>query len=290
MKKILITGENSYIGNSFLSWMEQYEKDYKIFKIGLRDDTWINKDFSEYDCIIHLAAIVHKKGKRDYDLYNKINTDLSYKVAMKAKNEGVAQFIYFSSMSVYGLTTGEINKNTKCKPNTPYGRSKYDAEKKISSLVDSEFTVAIVRPPMVYGINSKGNYTKLSRLSKSLKLFPKFNNERSMIYIENLCCFLKILIDFTLGGTFCPQNKDYVCTYELVNEIARLSKSKLILLNIFNPTIRLIMPFSLILQKILGDLKYEKNLSQITDLDNNILDYNKVDFKSSIYKSEVPYE
>src|SRR5690606_7124221 len=116
--------------------------------------------------VIHVAGIAHvKETKENADLYYKVNRDLAFEVAKKAKNEGVKQFIFLSSMSVYGIETGIIKINTPTNPKTNYGRSKLEAEELISSIESDSFKVAILRPPMIYGKGCKGNYIRLANLA-----------------------------------------------------------------------------------------------------------------------------
>ena len=187
MKKILITGKNSYIGNSLVRWLGYYHNRYSIDSISLKSDDWKKKKFSEYDVVLHVAGIAHiKETKENEGLYYKVNRDLTYEIAQKAKTEGVKQFIFLSSMSVYGIMEGVISADTPLKPNSAYGKSKLEGEKLIENLHDASFTVAILRPPMVYGNNCRGNYTKLAALALKTPVFPKVDNKRSMIYIDNL--------------------------------------------------------------------------------------------------------
>ncbi|MDN6724070.1 MAG: NAD-dependent epimerase/dehydratase family protein, partial [Tetragenococcus halophilus] len=180
MKRILITGKNSYIGKSFEKWASQLNKVYQIDSISLRDGKWREYDFTPYNVVIHVAAIVHKKNVRE-QLYYEINRDLAYEVANTAKKAGVEQFIFFSTMSVFGLDSGVIDSKTKLEPKTVYGKSKLEAEKEIIKLKDRQFLVAVVRPPMIYGPKAVGNYAKLSKLAKKTPIFPKVNNQRSML-------------------------------------------------------------------------------------------------------------
>lgn len=255
MKKILITGKNSYIGNKFEEWMSKYPNEYKVDNISLRDEAWKDKDFSKYDVIYHTVGIAHiKETKENRELYFKINRDLAYEVAKKSKDEGVKQFIFLSTMSVYGLETGIIDKNTPLKPNNSYGKSKLEAEKTIILLEDESFKVAIVRPPMVYGKGCKGNYPRLAKLALNTPIFPKVDNQRSMIYIDNLSEFIRILIDDTGNGLFLPQNKDYVNTSEMVKLIAKTHGKTIILTKLFNPLLRLLNISTI--NKVFGDLVY----------------------------------
>lgn len=187
MKKILITGANSYIGQSLENWLEKSQGDYQVDTLDMINPAWKEYDFSPYVSIFHVAAIVHKNEKNlNQYLYDKVNRDLPIELATLAKKAGVAQFIFLSSMSVYGNNEEVITKSTKENPSTYYGKSKLAAENGLKKLADDSFNLLILRPPMVYGPNATGNYTRLSKLSKLTVAFPKINNNRSMIFIDNL--------------------------------------------------------------------------------------------------------
>ncbi|WP_099354709.1 NAD-dependent epimerase/dehydratase family protein [Fredinandcohnia onubensis] len=260
MKRILITGKNSYVGTSLEKWLGNYPDRYSIDSISLRNDSWKEKDFSEYDVVFHVAGIAHiKETKENAPLYYKVNCDLAYEVAQKAKVEGVNQFIFLSSMSVYGIDNGVIGKKTPLKPLSSYGKSKLQAEKLISTLEEDFFKVVILRPPMIYGKGCKGNYTRLAMLTMKIPVFPKIDNKRSMIYIYNLCEFIRLIIDDSSKGLFFPQNEEYVCTSEMVKVIAEINGKKIWFTKLFNPFLGL---FKLTLvQKVFGNLVYEKELS-----------------------------
>lgn len=259
MKRILITGVNSYVGNSLEKWLNQYPDQYDINKISLRDGSWKEHDFSDYDSIVHVAGIAHQKEtKKNASLYYVVNRDLTDAVAKKAKNEGVKHFIFLSTMSVYGLNEGIINEHTPLKPKTHYGKSKLQAEERIKLLATDTFKVAIIRPPMIYGKGCKGNYQRLRKLALMTPVFPDIYNQRSMIYIDNLSEFLRILIDDQSKGFFFPQNKEYVCTTELVYSITKANNKKIHMTKAFNPFIKIIKISTI--RKVFGDLIYAKRL------------------------------
>src|SRR5690625_773138 len=258
MKEILITGVCSYVGNQLDVWLKQWPEEYKVDKISLRDGTWKDKDFSNYDSIVHVAGLVHKKEtKENREKYYEINRDLTYELANKAKEEKVKQFIFLSTMSVYGLTEGVIDKDTPLEPKTPYGKSKLEAERLLQKLSDEEFKAAIVRPPMIYGKDCPGNYQRLRKLALKTPIFPKIDNKRSMIYIDNLSEFLRILIDRTKQGIFCPHNKEYVNTSKLVQQIAVNNNKNIYLTEIFNPILKLLKLN--VINKMFGTLIYKEN-------------------------------
>ncbi len=252
--KILITGANSYIGTSFEAYMKKYP-DYIIDTIDMVDGSWRKYDFSSYDAVFHVAGLAHQKEtKENAELYYKINRDLTIDVAEKAKREGVKQFVFLSSMNVYGMEVGLISKETAALPKSHYGKSKFQAEEYLKKLQNDSFKLAILRPPMVYGKNCKGNYQTLRQLALKSPVFPSVVNKRSMIYIDNLSAFVYDVIHNQKQGIFLPQNKEYIQTKNLVAEIARLHEHKIYFLHVFNPLISKIK--AKIIQKAFGTLIY----------------------------------
>ena len=278
---ILITGTNSYIGNSFIQAVSDFELDFKVEKISLRDKNWKSKSFKECDVIIHVAAIVHQSEKNSsYDNYEKINHQLTVELATKAKQEGVKQFIFISTMSVYGLNVGQITANTALNPLSFYARSKLAAEQSLQNIRNEDFKVAIIRPPMVYGDSNKGNFMTLRKIALSTPIFPKIENERSAIYVDNLCEFLKVIIDNEMQGIFFPQNKHYMSTSKTVSLIANAHSNKVHQSKLLALAIQPFMSLSTF-QKAFGSLTYDPNMPG----GPNNIDYNKVSFEESIKKS-----
>ena len=174
-----------------------------------------------------------------------------------------------------------ITKDTIPTPTNFYGNSKLQAEQGILSLQDEHFNVVILRPPMIYGKGSKGNYPKLARLAQKTPIFPDIENERSMLYIENLCAFIRLMIDNETRGIFFPQNKEYVKTTELVKTIAEVYGKKMRLTKVFNPLIRWGSKKVPVINKVFGSLVYEKEMSDYQDFE-----YCRSHFKQTIEKTE----
>ena len=261
MKKILITGDNSYIGGKVTNWLEQWPDNYHVDEISLREDSWKEADFSSYDTVFHVAGIAHVSKKSHLkDLYYEVNRDLAVEVAEKAKKDGVPQFIFMSSIIVYGTKNDKIDKNTAPNPDNFYGDSKLQAEKGLLEVEDDHFKVVILRVPMIYGEGSKGNYPKLSQFAKKTPLFPNYENQRSMLYVNHLAEFIRLMIDYEEQGMFFPQNKEYANTTQIVETVAKVSDNKVWMTKLFNPFIRLFSGVNII-KKVFGNLAYDKNLS-----------------------------
>ena len=280
MKRILITGANSYIGTSVEKWLLREPDQYAVDTIDMEDPSWKQTDFSPYDVVFHVAGIAHvSSDPKMEDLYFKVNRDLTVETASKAKAASVKQFIFMSSIIVYGDSGKEnrvIDRHTKPVPSNFYGQSKLEAEQGISKLEDENFRVVILRPPMIYGKGSKGNYPKLARLAKMTPIFPDYDNKRSMLHIDNLCEFIKLMIDNEESGLFSPQNSEYVQTSEMVRTIAEVHGKKIWFTRIFNPVIRSLIGRVDVFTKVFGNLTYDPNISSY------VVDYRIRDLKTSI--------
>ena len=260
-KKILIAGAGSYIGESFKTYMSQFEN-YTVDAFDTLSDEWKNLDFSSYDAVYDVAGIAHiKETDKNRHLYYEVNRDLAVAIAEKAKAEGVKQFIYLSSMSVYGLTEGRINEDTPVKPVNAYGKSKLEAEKLLWQLNDESFVVSIVRPPMVYGKDCKGNYQTLRKFALKFGFFPEYNNERSMLFIDNLSSAVRGIIHNQKSGLYFPQNLDYVRTYDMVQQVAEINGKKFRGMKLINIPIKVATHYVGVLKKVFGTLTYEQRMN-----------------------------
>lgn len=268
MKRVLITGKNSYVGNSFADWVKD-DSNFIVDKISLRDNKWKELDFSIYDVVLHVAGIAHvSRDPKMEELYYKVNRDLTIEVAERAKLDRVKQFIFMSSIIVYGdnVPGGVITRETIPNPSNFYGKSKLEAEKGLLPLENSNFKVAIVRPPMIYGKNSKGNYPKLAKLARISPIFPDIDNQRSMLHIDNLDEFIKLLIQKEDKGYFFPQNKEYVKTSEMVRVIGEVQDKKVRLVRVFNPFIKPFITKISVLNKMFGNLKYDVETEKVSKI------------------------
>ena len=258
MKKILITGANSYIGMSLEKYLRQMPEQYQVDTVDMIDGTWREKSFSGYDSIFHVAGIVHQKEtEENAPLYYKVNCDLAVETAQKAKEDGVDQFVFLSSMSVYGMEVGTITKQTVPSPKSHYGKSKLHAEEKLKQLADEKFKLCMIRPPMVYGDGCKGNYQTIVKIVKKSPIFPYVNNQRSLIHIDNLVSFVKMAIDRDLSGLYFPQNCEYMNTRLLARDIACKEEKKVYFSYAAGAAVLILRPFLPVLKKAFGNLIYK---------------------------------
>lgn len=287
-KRVLVTGTGGYLGTSFEQYIGKINGNmpqnlWHVTFVSMRNEKWREMDFSEYDVILHAAAIVHRKEEPDMEqLYYDVNCKLTKELAEKAKKENVRQFVFLSTMSVYGKVLGRITAETKPAPANFYGKSKLAAEEALQELADENFTVSIVRPPMIYGPECTGNYRLLEKLAIKIPFFPKTNNERSMLYIDNLNEFLRRVMEKEAGGVFCPQNAEYVNTSDMVATIRKSYGKKGVTISGFGWLLNIFAGKISLFAKVFGTLTYEKEMSVYETVGN----YQIVNFEESIHGSK----
>lgn len=294
MKKVLITGANSYIGVSFEKYAsEHYPQEFTIDTLDMIDGSWKQKDFSQYDVVYHVAGIAHADVGNVSDEvkaeYYAINTNLAIDTAKKVKGDGVKHFVFMSSAIVYGDSapygkSKRITRDTQPSPANFYGDSKWQADKGVRKLATDNFLVTVLRPPMLYGKGSKGNYPALAKLAKKLPIFPNVVNERSMLYIENLCEFLCQVMIRGESGIFWPQNAEYTKTSEMVRMIAEIAGHKVHISKAWNWLVKLASgipgkPRGLA-NKAFGNMSYDQSMSTYN------FNYQVAGLKESIKRTE----
>lgn len=286
MKKILITGANSFVGSSIEKWLLRDPENFLIDTVDAMNGIWKSADFSKYDTVFHVAGIAHVDPKPEMaPLYYKVNRDLTVEIAKWAKNHGVKQFIFMSSAIVY-KTSNSLKGDVKTleiqpQPNDFYGDSKLQAENGLKQLACDMFRICILRPPMIYGAGNKGNLPRLGWLATKIPIFPDWHNKRSMLYVDNLAEFVKQCILHELQGTFFPQNAEFSDTVEIVRQIAKEHGHKIWISRIFNPFVWLGSFFLPALPKMFADSYYVQEMSKYD------FEYQIVSFKDSIKGLEI---
>ena len=280
--KILITGAGSYVGESVRTYLLNTDPgQFEIDAVDTMNDAWKQADFTLYDVVFHVAGIAHVNADPKMEpLYYKVNRDLTIEVAKHAKAAGVKQFVFMSSQIVFhesqSLKTEVLTADTKENPNGFYGDSKLQAEKGLHELECDCFKVCILRPPMIYGPNSKGNFPRLAKLATKVPVFPCWHNKRSMLYIDNLAEFVKQAVERQLCGTFYPQNRELADTVEIIRYFAKAAGHKVWITKLLNPFVWL---GSFILQpvnKMFATYYYDPRMSKYD------FEYQVVGFEESL--------
>lgn len=281
MKRVLITGANSFVGMNVEQWLLKNQGEFHVDTVDTLNDLWKTADFSSYDVVFHVAGIAHVDPKPEMaPLYYKVNRDLAIEIAKWSKEHGIKQFIYMSSKIVYhaskSLKSDVIDSNTVPMPNDFYGDSKLQAEKGLNELACDSFKVCILRPPMIYGANNRGNLPRLAWLALKVPLFPAWHNKRSMLYVNNLAEFIRQIILREMSGTFYPQNKEYADTVEIVRSFAKRYNRKIWITRLLNPLVLLSSPFLKQICKMFSDSYYVQEMSQYD------FDYQVTSFEDSL--------
>ncbi|MBR1634147.1 MAG: sugar transferase [Lachnospiraceae bacterium] len=285
-KRILITGAGSYVGESFEKYAGKHYMDcFAIDTINMMDDAWRDYDFSYYDTVFHVAGIAHVDTERlsetERKRYYEVNTDLAVRTAQRAKENGVSQFIFMSSLTIYGESDlygrKVIDEYTMPAPSGIYADSKWRADQKTRELADESFHVAVIRAPMIYGKGAKGNFFVLVKMAKWIPVFPQHGNCRSVLYIENLCEFICLLTLSGEGGIYFPQNRQYVLVSKLMQEAGKVSGNHMHMVKLLEPAVFMagIMPGEVgkMVRKAFGNICYDGKLSRYEGLEYQIVDF-----------------
>ena len=282
MTKVLITGAGSYVGESVRNYiLSTSPGQFEIDAVDTMNDAWKQADFTRYDIVFHVAGIAHVNADpKMKPLYYKVNRDLTIDVARVAKAAGVKQFVFMSSQIVFhesqSLKTEVLTAETQPNPNGFYGDSKLQAEKGLHELECDSFKVCILRPPMIYGPNSKGNFPRLAKLATKTPIFPCWHNKRSMLYIDNLAEFVKQAVLRGLSGTFYPQNRELADTVEIIRFFAQAANHGIWITRLLNPFVWLGSFFLQPLNKMFATYYYDPRMSKYD------FEYQVVGFEESL--------
>lgn len=286
MKRVLITGAGSFVGESVKKYILETSSEFEIDAVDTMDGHWKEADFSKYDVVYHVAGIAHVDPKPEMaPLYYKVNRDLTIEIARHAKDQGVKQFVFMSSRIVYHASKslkGNVTRpETQPVPNDFYGDSKLQAENGLHELEADSFKVCILRPPMIYGVGNKGNLPRLGWLATKVPVFPAWHNKRSMLHVNNLAEFVKQIILREMSGTFYPQNVELADTVEIVRHFAKENHHKIWITKLLNPFVWLGSFFLPAIPKMFADSYYVPEMSQYD------FDYQVVGFEESLKGLEI---
>ena len=266
MKKILVTGKNGSLSTAVADNLRN-KNEYIVEQISVRGDAWKARSFSDIDSIVHIAGVTPQNAKSTEDFY-RINANLTNELAEKCKADGVEQFVYISSMAVYGIeqsmdiTKGTVTKDTVLTPATDYGKSKLQAEEYLTPLERDDFRVAIIRVPSIYGKGKTEYIDQYKYLAEKLPMIPRAFEDRykSAICIDNLCELIHLIIKSQSAGIFCPDdgqiNAVDFCSAIYPNK----KKSKLL-----GKLIELFLKNNARILDYYGTVCYEKDLANIFD-------------------------
>ena len=183
------------------------------------------------DAVVHLAARSHVRRDSSADahaLYRATNSLGALRLAEAAAAAGVRRLVFLSSVRVHGERSAgaPFDESSPLAAQDPYGQSKADAERGLAALAGAgRLDPVILRPPLVYGPEARGNFARLARLVARGVPLPlgAVRNRRSLIYVGNLVDAIVCALDHpaAAGETFMVSDGEDVSTPELVHRIAR---------------------------------------------------------------------
>lgn len=202
MKQVLVTGAGGFIGERLCRHLRQRGVHIRTlsrrnlpestdnFALDLAGEAFPAELCSGIDTVFHLAGKAHAlaENNEDEQQYRQINTEGTRKLLEAAKLAGVNRFVFFSSVKAVGDSDLQpMDETVTVKADTPYGRSKYEAEQLVLHGGYVPHPV-VIRPCMVYGNSDKGN---LPRMIKAVRrgLFPplpELHNRRSMVHVDDV--------------------------------------------------------------------------------------------------------
>ena len=269
MKKVMLVGVGGYIGGKFTEYINKNYPDWQVDAVDSMNRKWADADFTGYDAVYNVSGLAHANARQGTEeQYYAVNGQLPIDVATKAKSEGVPMFVQMSSMVVYGDMSelGEaknIIEDTVPEEPTIYGKSKMMAERGLYKLVDENFQVAIMRPPLIYSEYARDNFPRLVNFAKTMPIFPKLKNQQSMVYVDNLCELIHLIIENNKGGIYYPQQECYIETSKIVKDIADAVGNKMWQTKIFNPFLKLFSKWKKLafIHKAFGSITYDMSIS-----------------------------
>ena len=265
----MLVGVGGYIGGKFTEYIHKNYPDWQVDAVDSMNRKWAEADFTGYDAVYNVSGLAHANARQGTEeQYYAVNGQLPIDVAMKAKAEGVPMFVQMSSMVVYGDMSGlgeekNILEDTVPAEPTIYGKSKMMAERGLQKLVDETFQVAIMRPPLIYSEYARDNFPRLVNFAKKMPIFPKLKNQQSMVYVDNLCELVHLIIENNKGGIYYPQQECYIETSKIVKDIADAVGNKMWQTKFFNPFLKLFSKWDKLafIHKAFGSITYDMSIS-----------------------------
>ena len=270
VKKVMLVGIGGYIGGKFTDYINKNYPDWQIDAVDSMNRKWADADFHGYDAVYNVSGLAHANARHGSEkLYYEVNGQLPIDVATKAKAEGVPMFVQMSSQIVYGDMSGlgedkVITAEIVPSEPTVYGKSKMMAERGL-----------VVRPPLIYSEFARDNFPRLVNFAKKMPVFPKLKNRQSMVYVDNLCELVKLIIEHNQGGVYYPQQECYIETSKIVADIAEAVGNKMWQTRLFNPALRFLskMPMFDFIHKAFGSIVYDMKMSNHFDGKYRVVSY-----------------
>lgn len=234
--RVLVTGASGFIGSHLVRFLEEGGLAVRsAVRTGSTNGDFVaigdidgGTDWQSalhgVDSVVHLAARVHVLDDTARDslaAFWRTNVEGTQRLAEMAVQSGVRRLVFVSSLAVIGRHEGAVNEETPCQGATAYARSKLEAERALLAIArESKLEVVILRPPLVYGPDAPGNFSRLERLlARGIPLpLGAAHNRRSFMYVGNLCALIMICLSSPAAANqvFVAADREPVSTAQFV--------------------------------------------------------------------------
>lgn len=222
MKKVLITGSHGFIGSHLIQKLSQ---SYSLCFYDRKKKT--SPQLESIYAVIHLAALAHHPEITDRQTYIDSNFELTKELALASMEKRIEKFIFISTIGVLGQKTKNdevFTENSPYQPENPYSESKMLSE--IFLKENWENDLVILRPSAVYGKNSKGNFSLISKLAGLPLPFKGINNKRQFIFIGHLIQAIENSLKLQGQNVFNISDPWQISTSELIELICKAKNQK----------------------------------------------------------------
>jgi nucleoside-diphosphate-sugar epimerase len=201
---------------------------------------------SDVDVVIHAAARAHRLNDAAVEPYLEVNARGTQHLAVAAAQAGVRRFIYLSSVKVNGEGRADrpYRPDDTPAPADVYGNSKWLGERYLWEVGSSgKLEPVVVRAPLVYGPQVKGNFLRLLRWVDEARLLPlgAVQNCRSLVSVWTLCDLLVRVIEHpaAVNRTWMVSDGEDISAPDLVRRLAHALSRPARLLNVPPSLLRL---------------------------------------------------
>jgi UDP-glucose 4-epimerase len=243
---ILITGANGFVGRHTAAYLAArgcsltlavrngYEKapdGARVVNVGdVSGSTQWSEAVYGVNAVIHTAGFAHQIGASRIDerVFFQVNVEGTKSLVRACETAAVPVVVNLSSIAVYDPLLGRdapLSEQSSCSPASAYGQSKLEAEHIVSAYAAAGRSAIQLRPPLVFGPGSRGNWPRFEAIAGGPLPMPSIapNSQRSILGIQNLCDAIWTAVQSaqrkSVSGLFNISDDGYVSPDDLIRWI-----------------------------------------------------------------------